>query len=151
MMPGLNHLMPSKEGKSAVKVANKDYELQFGEEDDDAIPTKFYLIGDLKFLFMMLGRSGFLGSYCLYCELKQAQWKKKHIELNLIYCGADEWIIEKLASSFLLGAQLDANARFPKGQKESPIWDFIPVQNVIVPLLHILLGLSNDALSHFWD
>jgi hypothetical protein len=22
---------------------------------------------------------------------------------------------------------------------------------VIVPLLHILLGLSNDALSHFWD
>jgi hypothetical protein len=149
MMPGLNQLMSSKEGKSAVKVANKDYELQLGEEDDDAIPMKFYLIGDLKFIFMMLGRSGFLGSYCLYCELKQAQKKKKHIELNSIYCGANEWTIEKLASSFLLGAQPDANARFPEGQKESPIWDFIPIQNVIVPLLHILLGLSNDALLHF--
>jgi hypothetical protein len=148
MMPGLNQLMPSKEGKSAVKVANKDYELQFGEEDDDAIPMKFYLIGDLKFLFMMLGRSGFSGSYCLYCELKQAQWKKKHIELNSIYCGADKWTIEKLASSFLLGAQPDANARFPEGQKEPPIWDFIAIQNAIVPLLHILLGLLNDALSH---
>jgi hypothetical protein len=46
MMPGLNKLMPSKEGKLAVKVTNKDYELQFGEQDDDAIPMKFYLMGD---------------------------------------------------------------------------------------------------------
>jgi hypothetical protein len=151
MMPGLNQLMPFKEGKSAVKVANKDYELQFGEEDEDAIPMKFYLIGDLNFLFMMLGRSGFSGSYCLYCELKQAQWKKKHIELNSIYFGADKWTIEKLASSFLLGAQPDANTSFPEGQKELPIWDFILIQNMIVPLLHILFGLSNDALSHFLD
>jgi hypothetical protein len=151
MMPGLNKLMPSKEGKSAVRVTNKDYELQFGEQDDDAIQMKFYLIGDLKFLFMMLGRSGFSGTYCLYCELKQAQWKKEHVELNSLYCGAEEWTIEKLASSFLLGAQPDANARFPEGQKESPIWDFLPIQNVTVPLLHIILGLSNDALSHFGD
>jgi hypothetical protein len=144
MMPGLKQLMPSKEGKSAVKVTNKDYKLQFGEQDDDGIPMKFYLIGDLKFIFMMLGRSGFLGSYCLHCKLKQAQWKKKHLKLNSIYCGADKWTIEKLASSFLLGAQLDTNTQFPDSQKESPIWDFIPIQNVIVPLLHILLGLSHN-------
>jgi hypothetical protein len=50
-----------------------------------------------------------------------------------------------------LGAQPNVNAQFPDGQKESPIWDFILIQNVIVPLLHILLSLSNDVLSHFWD
>jgi hypothetical protein len=34
---------------------------------------------------------------------------------------------------------------------ESPIWDsMIPIECVILPLLHILLGLSNDALTHFW-
>jgi hypothetical protein len=111
MMPSLSKLMPSKEGKSAVKVSNNDYyKLQFGEQNDDAIPIKFHLIRDLKFLFMMVGCSRLSGSYCLYCELKQAQWKKKHVELNSIYCGAKEWTIEKLASSFLLGAQPYANA-----------------------------------------
>jgi hypothetical protein len=43
MMAGLNKLMPSKEGKLAVKVTKKDYELKFGEQDGDAIPMKFYL------------------------------------------------------------------------------------------------------------
>jgi hypothetical protein len=70
MMAGLKELMPSKEGTSTVEVLNNDYELQFGEQSDDAIPMQFYLIGDLKFLFMMLGRSGFSGSYCPYCKLK---------------------------------------------------------------------------------
>jgi hypothetical protein len=151
MVPGLKKLMPSREGKSTVGVLNDDYELQFGEQNDDAIPMQFYLIGDLKFLFMMMGRSGFSGSYCLYCQLKQAEWKKQHVDLNAIDCGADAWTIEKLASGFLLGTQPDADARIPGGQKESPIWDFIPIECIIVPLLHILLGLSNDALSHFWD
>jgi hypothetical protein len=86
MMPGLNQLMSSKEEKSAVKVANKDYELQLGEEDDDAIPMKFYLIGDLKFLFMMLGRSGFSGSYCLYCELASPMEEEAHrAQLDLLW------------------------------------------------------------------
>ena len=73
------------------------------------------------------------------------------MELKSIYCGAEEWTIEKLASGFLLGAHPDANTRIPAGQKESPIWDFIPIACVILPLLHILLGLSNDALAHYWD
>jgi hypothetical protein len=53
-VPGLNKLMSSKKRKSTIKVSNNNYELQFGEQDDDTIPMKFYLIGDLKFLFMML-------------------------------------------------------------------------------------------------
>jgi hypothetical protein len=65
MMPGLKKLMPSREGKTAVEVLNHDYELSFGEQNNDAIPMQFYLIGDLKSLFMMMGCSGFLGSYCL--------------------------------------------------------------------------------------
>jgi hypothetical protein len=58
VMPGLKKLMLSKERKSVVL-------LQFGEQNDDAIAMYFYLVGDLKFMFMMLGRSGLLGSYCL--------------------------------------------------------------------------------------
>jgi hypothetical protein len=145
VMPGLKKLMLSKERKSVVL-------LQFGEQNDDAIAMHFYLVGDLKFMFMMLGRSGLLGSYCLDWKLKQqAKWKKKNIKLNLIYCGAKEWIIEKLASSFLLGAQPHPNARFPEAEKELLTWNFIPIENVIVSLLLVLLGLSDDALSLFWD
>jgi hypothetical protein len=94
MMPVLKNLMPSREEQIAVEVLNNDYELQFGEENNDTrIPMhQFYLIGNLKFIFIMLRHCGFLGKYFLHAE-----WKKKHhVELNLIYCGMEEWTtIEK--------------------------------------------------------
>ena len=31
------------------------------------------------------------------------------------------------------------------------IWTFIPIENVIVPMLHILLGLGNDVIDNFWS
>jgi hypothetical protein len=35
---------------------------------------ELYLMGDWKFLFMMVGRSGYCGGYCMYCRLKQSKW-----------------------------------------------------------------------------
>ena len=40
------------------------------------IGFKLFLIGDLKFLAMVLGREGFCGAWCMYCKLKKAQWVK---------------------------------------------------------------------------
>ncbi len=43
---------------------------------------ELYLMGDRKFLFMMVGRSGYCGGYCMYCRLKQSEWIALHLERN---------------------------------------------------------------------
>ena len=35
-------------------------------------------------------------------------------------------------------------------QKEAPLWIFIPIENIIVPMIHILQGLGNDLIDNFW-
>ena len=124
----------------------------------------FFLTGDLKFLFMMLGRKGYAGTHCLYCTLLAKQWKEKHGE-GLIQCGGDEWTMKKLLEPFLnaqINRQSSSQEQLPttvapststnsRWQKEAPLWTFIPIENVIVPMLHILLGLRNDVIDKFWS
>ena len=37
----------------------------------------------------------------------------------------------------------------PQEQKEKPLWSFIPIPNIIISVLHLLLGLGNDVLECF--
>jgi hypothetical protein len=40
---------------------------------------RLYLIGNLKFLFTIMGRDGYSGAWCIYCVLlKQSQWTTIH-------------------------------------------------------------------------
>ena len=114
---------------------------------------ELFLIGDLKFLFMVLGRSGFCGNWCLYCMLKKSEWIKQHQEKDSIHCEARSWTIEELLATSLTNQQADGQVdedfeeTFSKGVRDAPLWDFIPIKNVIPPTLHILLGLGNDIVS----
>ena len=111
------------------------------------------MIGDLKFLMMMLGRQGYSGVQCCYCQLKCAQWKKLHGD-GMIDCAGIEWTIGELLRPFVDGSSsnnriaLDAMIN-QRGQKEQPLWSFIPIKNIIIPILHLLLGLGNDVLDFF--
>ena len=139
-----------------VLVSDYEYKLVYGEnsESGEVISTKvkleLFLIGDFKFLFTMMGRDGFSGHHCLYCRMKASEWKAKHEETKEINCEADFWTIMKLSEQSLLMQQGDDEAK-GQGLNEPPLWDFIPVTNILVPILHILLGLGNDTLSKFWD
>ena len=160
--PGITSLNP-KEGKSVIYVEylkEKEYKI-LQEENKRTIKVNihFFLIDDLKFFFMMLGRKGYAGTQCLYCTLLAKEWKEKHGE-GIIQCGGNKWTIKKLLEPFL-NAQIDrqsssqeqsssasTNSRW---QKEPPLWTFIPIENVIVPMLHIFLGLGNDVIDNFWS
>ena len=62
----------------------------------------------------------------------------------------DLWSIQSLTQEALMIQQGNSN-RVGMGIKEPPIWDFIPVHKILVPVLHILLGLGNDVLAKFWQ
>jgi hypothetical protein len=111
-----------------------------------------YLFGDFKFLYAMLGRSGYESSWCLYCTMSKAQWKEKH--QSTCNCDAGLWDIKKLSSVVLENIQRESNtttAPESSGVKEQPLVNFIPMHNVVIPLLHELLGLGNDVMNMFRD
>jgi hypothetical protein len=37
------------------------------------------------------------------------------------------------------------------GVREPPLWSFIPGNCVLIPILHLLLGLGNDVRDNLWE
>lgn len=72
-----------------------------------------------------------------YCMLRQKQWLENE----------EERTIRKNID--LVERNLTGAAR--KGVKFEPYWDFIPIENYAVPLLHIMIGVFNDVIDHFVD
>ena len=122
MEVGIRKLQPKK-GKCFVEIIETQQtltskpkrEMHFrGNEQDEGTKTlevNFYLIGDLKFVFMVLGRSGYCGSWCLYCLLKSADWCKIHKEKDSIHCGASKWTIKDLIAKTMVMDQIDGSIR----------------------------------------
>ena len=85
---GIKKLQPGSSGTSFVKVTAKDTKLQFAHtleeigNNQQTFPMKFFLVGDIKFVMMLLGLWGYKRAYCMYCCLKQSEWKKIHTEKN---------------------------------------------------------------------
>ena len=161
------------------KNESRNREIKYEQDntnDQMVLPIDFFMIGDLKFLFMISGRNGFSGSKCLYCMLKASQWKKQHQEKDSIFCGAEKLSVEILMDHAMNIQQPDARDNKPplsrtrrsarsqqtaastedattsgnaaSGVKEPPIWTFIPIQNYLAPLLHLQLGLGNDLVNY---
>ena len=47
-----------------------------------------------------------------------------------------------------------ANSNVPdgparKGVKCKPYWDFIPISNYVIPILHNMIGIGNDIIKHY--
>ena len=55
-----------------------------GDDNNQSLATnklfllKFYLIGDIKGVFQILGRNGYDSSYCMFCKCRTRKWKDKH-------------------------------------------------------------------------
>jgi hypothetical protein len=88
-----------EEGKYFIVCHTKDEDvkltLKFScDGNDDSIlcnvPTRHFIVGDLKFYAQMLGRENMTGSWCMWCKMSRKELK------SLQYDNADAWTIEKL-------------------------------------------------------
>jgi hypothetical protein len=95
-------------------------------------------MGDWKFLCMMVGRLGYSGGYCMYDS-----------EQNGCHCGAEEWDMAKLDGVALqqLNNEADKEKYKSKGIIIFPCWEWLLLDQVLIPILHDLLGLGNDLVS----
>jgi hypothetical protein len=114
--------------------------------------VELHINGDYKYLFMMAGRSGYCGDYCLYCQLKQSEWKRLHKQKECCDVGAAPWTVDALICRVVEQEQAAGLGKpLPSvGVRENPVWTFISVRRYLFPILHELLGLGNDLMSNFW-
>ena len=89
---GILKTNPIKYGKAVLRVKRQSkkvrYEFYVMYDDDDElgymnadrfkVDHEFYFIGNLQFLFMMVGQSGLLGGHYIFCELKRSEWVSHH-------------------------------------------------------------------------
>ena len=101
-----------------------------------------FLCGDLKFLFMMLGREDFDTFWCLYCKLFKDDWQDDdHAEGEL-------WTLQDLKEKSQYNQTNNIKGRERCGVREDPYFNFLH-KNIIWPaLLHAQIGIGNNLLTY---
>jgi hypothetical protein len=116
----------------------------------------YYVTADLALMFTVQGRTGHSSSRCAWCDVKSADLKKgkKGKDLTLDQLKECEGKINSYNTS---KAQAEAQGKDFKQRKpetngvvEEVQWNVDPGR-LIVPLLHLLIGLVNKTLSTFRD
>lgn len=116
------------------------------EKDKFTFPEiNLYIVGDLAFYAMVLGRESMSGHHCYLCKLSAKEYADQFCERGVAWTY-DE--MKRLAKDLEDRRNNNDKAEVVNGIKEEPWWDFIPLENFIVPLLHCLIGVGNDILSH---
>ena len=100
------------------------------------------MVGDLKFLSMMLGKEDFDSYWCYLCMLSHPDWQQKG------YASGELWTLDKLKKQAEIAKTKDGKER--KGVREDPYFD-IPVERFIWPILHTLIGIGNNILKYLVD
>ena len=145
--------------KSNKKIKNLFYDVNKTIDERHEIikitPMYLYMCGDIKFLFFMLGREGFDKHHCLLCNLTKAQMLTYH-QTPLNDTRRNEltlWNNNLTCTKVLEQKQKDMNNEnySSVGIKEYPLLLMIPVSRIILPLLHILLGLGNKVRKNLFD
>ena len=122
-------------------ILDPDHE-DFKADDDTIKEVVPFIIGDLKFLSMMLGKENFDTGHCFQCTLYIDEWQKKDHE------PGECWTLAMLKEQAKKFERLTGRAR--RGVREPPYFD-VPVSRFIWPILHILIGVGNSILDHLID
>ncbi|KAL7533094.1 hypothetical protein ACHAWF_006364 [Thalassiosira exigua] len=96
-----------------------------------------YMVGDLKFLSMMLGKENFDGYWCYLCMLSIVEWAE------VGHTPGELWTIDSLKRQAARSKSLSGIAR--RGVREEPYF-LIPPR-----VLHTLIGVGNAVLDHLID
>ena len=122
-----------------------------GDVQSKSLRAVLYVVGDLAYYGMVLGKEGMSGKWCHLCKLSG----KEFSDLSKI---GDEWKMEdmkSLANEYCKKVEekkmnpKNVEPRPTMGMKEQPWWDFIPPNHFIVPLLHCLIGIGGDVFKLF--
>lgn len=104
-----------------------------------------YIAGDLKWLSMLLGMEDMSTYWCILCLLGKAGFAPSN------HSKGEKRTIEMIRALIEMYGIEECDGTDPKhlGVKSNPFWDFIPVENFVIPLLHVWMGVFNDIDEWF--
>ena len=155
---GLKRLV-SKHVFIARAAQDGEYTITLGDEnsathgnglDFFSSPLSVKITGDLAFLNTALGKENMSGHWCPWCKLAPAEWSVEG------HAPGEKWTIEK---AILLREEIEEAARnnvnLPpstiKGCTDAPLLDAVPIEDYIIPILHILIGMGNRLIGSIFE
>eukprot|EP00577_Skeletonema_sp_RCC1716_P007958 CAMPEP_0113382640 /NCGR_PEP_ID=MMETSP0013_2-20120614/5948_1 /TAXON_ID=2843 ORGANISM="Skeletonema costatum, Strain 1716" /NCGR_SAMPLE_ID=MMETSP0013_2 /ASSEMBLY_ACC=CAM_ASM_000158 /LENGTH=583 /DNA_ID=CAMNT_0000265157 /DNA_START=165 /DNA_END=1918 /DNA_ORIENTATION=- /assembly_acc=CAM_ASM_000158 len=99
---------------------------------------------DLAFLACLLGKDGFEGDWCNWCDSYNTSWQDPDNGYNL-------WTIETLKQQAQLNVTENRTGTNRMGVKKVLPFFNIPVENVIFSVLHAQMGVGNKILNYLLD
>ena len=115
------------------------------------INVELYIVGDLAFTAVVLGKDGMSHSWCPMCKMRAAEMPNLNATGEIWQYAEMKKLGEEHQKKMRLFEQNDKVSP-PKAQlgcKDTPWWPFIPVERFIVPLLHCLIGIGDAILTKF--
>jgi hypothetical protein len=109
--------------------------------------VKIVSTGDMAYTSMVLGRVNMSGKWCNWCKPSPAEWQLPG------HTPGELWTLESMEQARLeidQGCHQDTpNNR--RGNTHPPLISTIPIQNHIIPLLHLMIGIFNAIFSHLLE
>jgi hypothetical protein len=102
--------------------------------------TRVFITGDLAFYQTMLGKENMATCWCTWCMLSPKEWAVPG------HASGESWTLEKIngiRDKVADGLLSDKEPSDIKGVTKQPLFDAIPIQNYIVSVLHIIIGMRD--------
>jgi hypothetical protein len=107
------------------------------------VPVTLWMSGDLLWYATALGKEGYAGWWCSYCQLFKTDWQSAG------HAAADLWTINHLLDHADKIESGEVNGKIPReqlGVKERPGFLAVAVDHNVFPTLHLTIGLVKDIL-----
>jgi hypothetical protein len=133
------HLIPNEE--PVVVIADESP----GSNNNVTLAIRVFISGDLAFYATILGKPNMAPIWCNWCMLTKQAW------MEVGHVHGEKWSINKLHDI----RQLVEDHGMPEwpqiimGCTHSPMFDAVPVENFIISMLHIIIGIGNSLIDIF--
>jgi hypothetical protein len=112
------------------------------------LKTRTFMAGDLSFYHAVIGKENMSTAWCTWCRLSKAEWSVKDHELG------DPWTIEglnRVCDDIECGSLNKNKPQDVRGVTMRPLFDAIPINNYVLSVLHIIIGIGNSLVDFMFE
>lgn len=109
--------------------------------------TRTFTAGDLAFFSLILGKENMSSKWCNWCMLSAKEWS------TVGHNQGGAWTIEKIYEirQKVKDGLLSETPQNIRGCTEIPLIDAVPIENFILSVLHIVIGVGNSLVDAFLE